>query len=1280
MAEDNEVIGIQFGTQGLNQVQSDLRSYQSSLQKVAEFQNKFAQQTMQAANEQMRAAQQSRASYEQQIRDAQRAYEAKVVEAREFARATREKIADYRLEATAAENTLRSIIASLRARAQAEGLSASELESVTKSKMALETQLANLRRKTETEVEDMRLRERQSLDKITAEADKYLTKRRQLEDEARKGAQAERADADATKEHMQAVQAATKAIDDQAKAVDKQIKEADKLADAQKKAFNKEAVQAQKDALKQSEEQAKKSADAYRRFTDVVGTLNPRMGFLAKSAGDLSGKMLLFTAAVTASIAVVLALSGAVFSLGKAMYGLGAEGNAALETISTFSNVVNSALQGTEQGGAGNLLGGIQDELKGATQGARGLGKALADIKPPNLAGDFLQQLREQTRGTISDIELMRLTLRALQGTTLEFRQVVAPALGEIFDATARIARATGQSAEAIREKFIFGLRRMENRLLDDIGVKVDAVKANEAYAASIGKTVEQLSAQEKQIAFTQEAVKQLKVAAGELGDPNATVENIARIQATIENIRLKMQLALAPFADVVSSILSQIVGLASVFIEYIAPAVKTVSENFKGLFQDLNDAGLGFNNILPVVQLAAKIFVIFLAVINDTITGIRKLINIAKVIPEAFNEAFLGIPKKILGVFTGIKTLSSANIEQLAYLMAYGGGAIIGAFAEGLYSGMKPVVTAVTAIANLVADFLMGFSPPKKGPLHTIDKGAFNVGKAWVDGFLKGLLEFEERSDVLNMVNARLGDIGKFNMEQVEAGLLRLDIALRPYQERLEIVKADMEALTGYIDPALDALERIQDRSIRALKYGQGDVEALRTLDRQVLALQRIQDLRQDAVDQATVQLAMAQSQQIQERTLLMIQKRRLEMGAKDADKEKTGSDKAGSGGPDNPYDENMGTMPGGGPLPPPEELLKDFELPTVSDDIFRGLSEGFFDTTTIDNDISGFKDAMKRIDDANPGAKTKEKLSGLTQAFTDIVAPIRDTMASIFSLDGDSILAGALLNLSGFDTSVADSLMAVFGMGDDSSLSTAKNNVSTFVTDTNAEFTKLLTDLTGDGGFSSQIDLMMKFLFGPLTDVDNVLGSSWFNLDWFIREGKNSFQTFIDFLKGDFQLGATLDQTIVAPVKGVLNELGTAIEIGIINVVRGINVFLSSIPEVIGLGTIKEPPPGFITNLFKAEKGAMGVRGLGLVGEKGPELIAPSRNVDIFPTNATQAIVRMSQMMARNPGSQVIVLPNRGGGNNSSTTNTFAPVFNMAGSRDNIMLRARQLYASMR
>lgn len=63
-------------------------------------------------------------------------------------------------------------------------------------------------------------------------------------------------------------------------------------------------------------------------------------------------------------------------------------------------------------------------------------------------------------------------------------------------------------------------------------------------------------------------------------------------------------------------------------------------------------------------------------------------------------------------------------------------GEAWIGSLVNGVYDNMADVQQALDYVNN----FFSGESPPPKGPLHTIDRGARNVGKAWVEGLADGI------------------------------------------------------------------------------------------------------------------------------------------------------------------------------------------------------------------------------------------------------------------------------------------------------------------------------------------------------------------------------------------------------------------------------------------------------------------------------------------------------------------------------------------------------------
>ena len=118
--------------------------------------------------------------------------------------------------------------------------------------------------------------------------------------------------------------------------------------------------------------------------------------------------------------------------------------------------------------------------------------------------GLSIEEMRDRSLGTVDDMTLMSssLTLAAgasenLQGYMLE----AAPQLLEIAKAANAVNPAVGDTA------FLFGslargIKRSSPLIIDNTGLVLKLGEANETYAETIGKTVEDLSAEEKQIAL----------------------------------------------------------------------------------------------------------------------------------------------------------------------------------------------------------------------------------------------------------------------------------------------------------------------------------------------------------------------------------------------------------------------------------------------------------------------------------------------------------------------------------------------------------------------------------------------------------------------------------------------------------------------------------------------------------------------------------------------------------------------------------------------------------
>lgn len=216
----------------------------------------------------------------------------------------------------------------------------------------------------------------------------------------------------------------------------------------------------------------------------------------------------------------------------------------------------------TEKAGTGFKVAGLSltDFSSGvglAQQGLRVLGDGLESLKQGAAAKqtaesfgflvdkvggavNTLELMREATRGTVDDMTLMSstLTLTAGAGDDLAKRLFdAAPQLAEIAKASNKLNPALGDTA-FLMESLGTGVKRASPLILDNLGLTIKVGDANEKFAASIGKTVEQLSGEEKQIAILNATL----AAGGQLieqvgGSVDAAGDSIARFETRVENI-----------------------------------------------------------------------------------------------------------------------------------------------------------------------------------------------------------------------------------------------------------------------------------------------------------------------------------------------------------------------------------------------------------------------------------------------------------------------------------------------------------------------------------------------------------------------------------------------------------------------------------------------------------------------------------------------------------------------------------------------------------------------
>lgn len=131
-------------------------------------------------------------------------------------------------------------------------------------------------------------------------------------------------------------------------------------------------------------------------------------------------------------------------------------------------------------------------------------------------AAQALAVMQKETRGTVDSMFLMQQANNAMLlglPVSIEFFQ-------KLSKASFVLSKAVGKDATLGFESLVTGIGRASIQRLDDLGIIVDSMKANDDYAASIGKSTAELTVQERKLAFTAAALKAVDVrleAVGEL-------------------------------------------------------------------------------------------------------------------------------------------------------------------------------------------------------------------------------------------------------------------------------------------------------------------------------------------------------------------------------------------------------------------------------------------------------------------------------------------------------------------------------------------------------------------------------------------------------------------------------------------------------------------------------------------------------------------------------------------------------------------------------------------
>jgi phage-related protein len=876
----------------------------------------------------------------------------------------------------------------------------------------------------------------------------------------------------------------------------------------------------------------------------------------------------------------------------------------------------------------------------------------------------LLVDLRKASAGTVSDFALIRQANTALAGASGEFGAEFGKKLPALLELARVQARATGESVEFLFSSLVGGIKRSEPELIDNTGLILKLGAANEKFAEQLGITVEQLTGEQKQMALlnaTLEAGERNIAILGGLQETNA--DKISRANATITNTLDSLSIALQPafgtLLDLGNRVLTMFQGIA----ESLAPILGGIASIITTVFSTIFNVVLSVvEPIINAIRSFAPYFAIAFQVVADIIGKVSGVIQ----------NVVGGIVRFLQDVAKNFFGLDLANLGPNLF---NGAAAVFGSFANGIIKVANTLIfPAVIGIAQFIADLLIGFSPPKVGPLSQIDKGGENIMLAWLDGIAGVSLDPVEK--VAAEVSAALGNIGKANLTQVEARLAELDKSLVPFQNRLDIIKSRFDAIAEPAKAALDAINRQTAEAEAALAGGdQAAAERIRLLDAQREAIQGNVDAQQSIVDRAQVQLSLSQSQQAQERALLNIRKAQLAVTQKvssvvdkatGAGKPKEEKAKAGEAAP---IEAVAGAAPG---ITTPEGSVLDL---FGGQEAVDAAKAGLIDAFTGEIDASALFDfqansgllqtQLDRIGSVDLGAKLGEKFKGLTDLFDPSVENSPANVISRFF--GDASVEGSL---AGFVQALPDKISAAaHGLGE--SIGTSLRGMFVFLTgEEEGSLKYILATLTGDASVEGSVANFFSLLparvaeaasslfteldthvFAPVRDF--LTGSGPGTLSGIIEGAIFFFEQLpsqVLFALAGF--AQSIYGALVSPVIGAVNGLIGLVESAIKGFIGGIADFIQGIvdgladfaPQFlrdaaanlrstangVSFGRISTDIPDFLKAAPAAATGGMFTKGLIKVGERGPEYIGAASRVGILPAEITRALEGLGSILA--------------------------------------------------
>jgi len=399
---------------------------------------------------------------------------------------------------------------------------------------------------------------------------------------------------------------------------------------------------------KENELKLKISADAD-AATKEINRLNKTVGTLTKQVKKSSSAT---KSHKTSFDSLATSTKNVTGLLGKVTLGLGAMGIAVKGV--EFANLAADAEQ------AGDAFDKVVTEM-----GA-------------NAEHEFAK-IKEAAQGLIPDAAIKQ------SATTALSLGVPLTKLSELMEVARAKSREMGTDAKAAFNDLAKGIGRGSPLILDNLGLTIKLGEANEKMATSLGKTVKELTKEEKTLALTNAVIEAGATSVERYGDAALTSkEKMQKMNASLDNLKVAIGTSLLPLmSDLTEAVGEWAEGLNGDDVAVFGETLKTLSLVVVGLFnalKTLNDiampdwlGGEGAGLLGTVAEGWGKIATI----VNELTYNFTELDDAVSKQTDSFNEvtsAYMQIGKsaeEIDKVQAAILALMAENEKIIAQDMA---------------------------------------------------------------------------------------------------------------------------------------------------------------------------------------------------------------------------------------------------------------------------------------------------------------------------------------------------------------------------------------------------------------------------------------------------------------------------------------------------------------------------------------------------------------------------------------------------------------------------------